>query len=29
VPASNLPPRYNMAPPTTIDVIIPRGADRL
>jgi putative SOS response-associated peptidase YedK len=29
VPAVNLQPRYNIAPTTTIDVIIPRGADRL
>jgi putative SOS response-associated peptidase YedK len=29
VPAINLQPRYNIAPTTTIDVIIPRGADRL
>ncbi|HEY6860882.1 MAG TPA: SOS response-associated peptidase family protein [Pseudolabrys sp.] len=28
-PASNLQPRYNIAPTTTIDAIIPRGADRL
>ena len=28
-PARNLQPRYNIAPTTTIDVIIPRGANRL
>jgi putative SOS response-associated peptidase YedK len=28
-PALNLQPRYNIAPTTTIDVIIPRGANRL
>jgi putative SOS response-associated peptidase YedK len=27
--AINLQPRYNIAPTTMIDVIIPRGADRL
>ena len=25
----NLPPRYNIAPSMTIDVIIPRGGDAL
>ena len=29
VPVSNLQPRYNIAPTTTIDVVIPRGGDRL
>ena len=29
VPASNLQPRYNIAPTTTVNAIIPRGADRL
>jgi putative SOS response-associated peptidase YedK len=29
VPAINLQPRYNIAPTTTIDVVIPRGGDRL
>jgi putative SOS response-associated peptidase YedK len=29
VPANNLQPRYNIAPTTMIDAIIPRGADRL
>jgi putative SOS response-associated peptidase YedK len=29
VPAINLQPRYNIAPTTTIDAVIPRGADRL
>jgi putative SOS response-associated peptidase YedK len=29
VPASNLQPRYNIAPTTTNDVVIPRGGDRL
>ena len=29
VPVSNLQPRYNIAPTTTIEAIIPRGADRL
>jgi len=28
-PAINLQPRYNIAPTTNIDVLIPRGADRL
>src|SRR3974377_973676 len=28
-PAMNLQPRYNIAPTATIDVLIPRGADRL
>ena len=28
VPGINLQPRYNIAPTTTIDTIIPRGADR-
>jgi putative SOS response-associated peptidase YedK len=28
-PAMNLQPRYNIAPTTNIDVLIPRGADRL
>jgi putative SOS response-associated peptidase YedK len=28
-PAVNLQPRYNIAPTTTIDVIIPRDGDRL
>lgn len=29
VPARNLQPRYNIAPTTRIDVVIPRGGDRL
>lgn len=28
-PAVNLQPRYNIAPTTTIDVVIPRRAERL
>ena len=28
-PALNLQPRYNIAPTTTIDVLIPRSADQL
>ena len=28
-PAINLQPRYNIAPTTIIDVVIPRGHDRL
>jgi len=28
-PAVNLQARYNIAPTTTIDVVIPKGADRL
>jgi putative SOS response-associated peptidase YedK len=29
MPAVNLQPRYNIAPTTIIDVVIPRGGDRL
>ena len=29
VPASNLQPRYNIAPTTTMDAIIPRGGGQL
>lgn len=28
-PAVNLQPRYNIAPTTTVDVVIPSGCDRL